>query len=73
MFIAPQVKLLIHAGAEVRCRAWGPFFQAGRHCTRPNAVYLGELPLSFAACTGQKDVVSYLKRHGARVNQDGDI
>lgn len=30
-------------------------------------MYYGEYPLSFAACTGQKDVVAYLKRHGARV------
>ena len=33
---------------------------------------MGQLPLSFAACTGQKQVVSYLKRHGAHVNSDRD-
>lgn len=33
----------------------------------------GEYPLSFAAATGQKDIVSYLKRHNARVNHDCDM
>ncbi len=32
----------------------------------------GGYPLSFAACTGQKDVVAYLRRHGAQVNSDCD-
>ncbi len=63
---AVQVKFLVQNGADVRARAYGSFFQPG------SAVYYGEYPLSFAACTGQKDIVSYLKRHGARVNHDRD-
>jgi ankyrin repeat protein len=61
-----QVKFLVQNGADVRARAYGGFFQLG------SAVYYGEFPLSFAACTGQKDIVSYLKRHGASVNEDRD-
>uniref|UniRef100_A0A7S0RFC8 Ion transport domain-containing protein n=1 Tax=Chlamydomonas leiostraca TaxID=1034604 RepID=A0A7S0RFC8_9CHLO len=61
-----MVKFLIQAGADVRARCYGAFFQPG------SVVYYGEYPLSFAACTGQKDIVSYLKRHGARVNHDRD-
>jgi ankyrin repeat protein len=62
-----QVKFLIQNGADVRVRAYGGFFKPG------SPVYYGEYPLSFAACTGQKDIVSYLKRHGARVNADRDM
>lgn len=51
----------------MRARSYGGFFQIG------SVVYYGEYPLSFAACTGQKDIVSYLKRHGARVNHDRDM
>jgi hypothetical protein len=61
-----MVKFLIQAGADVRARCYGEFFQPG------SVVHYGEYPLSFAACTGQKDIVSYLKRHGARVNHDRD-
>eukprot|EP00201_Polytomella_parva_P020198 CAMPEP_0175043104 /NCGR_PEP_ID=MMETSP0052_2-20121109/2973_1 /TAXON_ID=51329 ORGANISM="Polytomella parva, Strain SAG 63-3" /NCGR_SAMPLE_ID=MMETSP0052_2 /ASSEMBLY_ACC=CAM_ASM_000194 /LENGTH=456 /DNA_ID=CAMNT_0016306069 /DNA_START=224 /DNA_END=1591 /DNA_ORIENTATION=- len=61
-----MVKFLIQNGADPRARAYGPFFQAD------SALYYGEFPLSFAACTGQKDIVSFLKRHGARVNLDKD-
>ncbi|KAG2493527.1 hypothetical protein HYH03_008341 [Edaphochlamys debaryana] len=61
-----MVKFLVQNGADSRARAYGSFFQPG------SAVYYGEYPLSFAACTGQKDIVSYLKRHGARVNHDRD-
>jgi hypothetical protein len=61
-----QVKFLIQNSADVRARAYGAFFQEG------SVVYYGEFPLSFAACTGQKDIVSYLKRHGAHVNTDRD-
>lgn len=50
----------------MRARCYGAFFQPG------TVMYYGEYPLSFAACTGQKDIVSYLKRHGARVNHDRD-
>lgn len=62
-----MVKFLVQNGADVRARAYGGFFQAG------SAVYYGEFPLSFAACTGQKDIVSYLKRHGASANDDRDM
>eukprot|EP00798_Chlamydomonas_sp_ICE-L_P026129 gene26129-11847_t len=61
-----MVKFLVQNSANVRARAYGQFFQEG------SVVYYGEYPLSFAACTGQKDIVSYLKRHGARVNGDKD-
>jgi ankyrin repeat protein len=62
-----MVKFLVQNGAEARARAYGGFFKPG------SPVYYGEYPMSFAACTGQKDVVSYLKRHGARVNHDRDM
>ncbi|GAX79471.1 hypothetical protein CEUSTIGMA_g6912.t1 [Chlamydomonas eustigma] len=61
-----MVKFLIQNGADVRARAYGAFFQ------KPSPVSFGEFPLSFAACTGQKDIVSYLKRHGAHINTDRD-
>jgi hypothetical protein len=61
-----MVKFLIQNSADVRARAYGSFFQQG------SVVYYGEYPLSFAACTGQKDIVSYLKRHGAHINKDRD-
>ncbi|MEW5311092.1 MAG: hypothetical protein WDW38_002835 [Sanguina aurantia] len=61
-----MVKFLIQNGADTRARAYGSFFQPG------SPVYFGEYPMSFAACTGQKDIVSYLKRHGALVNEDQD-
>jgi hypothetical protein len=48
-------------GADIRARAWGTFFRQG------GPMYYGEYALSFAACTGQKDVVAYLRRHGAQV------
>lgn len=61
-----MVKFLVAAGANIRARAWGSFFAAG------GSMYYGEYPLSFAACTGQKEVVAFLKRHGALVNGDKD-
>jgi ankyrin repeat protein len=33
----------------------------------------GEFPLSFAACTGHKEIAAHLKRHGAAVNKDRDV
>ena len=62
-----MVKFLVAAGASIRVRAWGTFFSPGGPC------YYGEFPLSFAACTGQKEVVAHLKRHGAAVNADRDL
>jgi hypothetical protein len=53
--------LLPQNGADIRARAWGTFFRQG------GPMYYGEYALSFAACTGQKDVVAYLRRHGAQV------
>jgi hypothetical protein len=51
-----------------------------RHCSLPHnrpppasPTLTGEYPLSFAACTGQKDIVAHLKRHGAKVNEDTDV
>lgn len=61
-----MVRFLVSNGADVRARAWGTTF-------RPEGrLYYGEYPLSFAASLGQRDIVSYLKRHGARVNVDKD-
>ena len=57
------VKFLVQYGANIRARAWGTFFSV------EGPVYYGEFPLSFAACTGQKDVVGYLRRHGASVSR----
>ncbi|GBF97002.1 hypothetical protein Rsub_09799 [Raphidocelis subcapitata] len=62
-----MVKFLVAAGADIRARAWGPFFGPG------GPMHYGEFPLSFAACTGQKEVVAHLKRHGAGVNADRDV
>eukprot|EP00878_Enallax_costatus_P028054 GHUV01030258.1.p1 GENE.GHUV01030258.1~~GHUV01030258.1.p1 ORF type:complete len:149 (+),score=13.37 GHUV01030258.1:141-587(+) len=60
---AAELTRVMQNGANIRARAWGTFF-------RPDGpMYYGEYPLSFAACTGQKDVVAYLKRHGARVRE----
>ncbi|KAF6258835.1 hypothetical protein COO60DRAFT_1074230 [Scenedesmus sp. NREL 46B-D3] len=61
-----MVKFLVQNGADIRARAWGTFFRQG------GPMYYGEYALSFAACTGQKDVVAYLRRHGAQVNSDCD-
>lgn len=55
----------LQEGADIRARAWGTFF----HPEGP--MYYGEYPLSFAACTGQRDVVAFLKRHGAKVGGPG--
>jgi hypothetical protein len=62
-----MVRFLVQNGADVRARAWGPFFGPG------GPMHYGEFPLSIAACTGQRDVVAYLKRHGARVDEDRDV
>ncbi|KAI8467690.1 MAG: hypothetical protein J3K34DRAFT_429869, partial [Monoraphidium minutum] len=62
-----MVKFLVAAGADIRARAWGGFFGPG------GPMHYGEYPLSFAACTGQKEVVAHLKRHGAAVNRDRDM
>ncbi|XP_053474426.1 transient receptor potential cation channel subfamily V member 1 [Ictalurus furcatus] len=50
------VELLIQKGADVHAKACGTFFQPlGEAC-----FYFGELPLSLAACTNQKDIVDLL-------------
>ncbi|KAM9440404.1 transient receptor potential cation channel subfamily V member 1-like [Clarias gariepinus] len=50
------VNLLIQKGANVHAQACGTFFQpVGENC-----FYFGELPLSLAACTNQKDIVDLL-------------
>ncbi|WIA19587.1 hypothetical protein OEZ85_005527 [Tetradesmus obliquus] len=61
-----MVKFLVQNGADIRARAWGTFFRQG------GPMYYGEYALSFAACSGQKDIVAYLRRHGAQVNSDCD-
>ncbi|XP_060114985.1 transient receptor potential cation channel subfamily V member 2-like [Heteronotia binoei] len=51
------VKLLVENGANVHARASGEFFRKKKGGVR---FYFGELPLSLAACTNQKEVVQYL-------------
>ena len=54
------VQLLVKACPELLThRATGPFFQPGGYC------YYGELPLSFAVCTGQSAMVRVLLDAGA--------
>ena len=64
---ADMAKFLVASGADIRARAWGTAFAPG------GGLHYGEYPLSFAACTGQKEVVAHLKRHGADVNGDRDM
>ncbi|XP_060768846.1 transient receptor potential cation channel subfamily V member 1-like [Neoarius graeffei] len=49
-------KLLIQKGANVHAKACGTFFQP----LSETCFYFGELPLSLAACTNQKDMVDLL-------------
>ncbi|XP_017315455.1 transient receptor potential cation channel subfamily V member 1 isoform X2 [Ictalurus punctatus] len=50
------VELLIQKGANVHAKACGTFFQPLDEA----CFYFGELPLSLAACTNQKDIVDLL-------------
>ncbi|XP_053474427.1 transient receptor potential cation channel subfamily V member 1-like [Ictalurus furcatus] len=50
------VELLIQKGADVHAKACGKFFQP----LSETCFYFGELPLSLAACTNQKDIVDLL-------------
>ena len=68
--LAHDVKLaqfFVERGADVHARCIGSFFGAASHA------YYGEYPLSFAVCTGQKEVVRYLAENGALVNEDHDV
>ena len=68
--LAHDVKLVqffIERGADVHARCTGSFFSSTSHA------YYGEFPLSFAVCTGQKEVARYLTENGARVNEDHDV
>ena len=68
--LAHDVKLVqffVERGAEVHARCIGTFFGATSHA------YYGEYPLSFAVCTGQKEVTRYLADNGAFVNADHDV
>ncbi|KAM9440506.1 transient receptor potential cation channel subfamily V member 1-like [Clarias gariepinus] len=49
-------ELLIQKGANVHAKACGTFFQP----LSETCFYFGELPLSLAACTNQKDIVDLL-------------
>ncbi|MCI4394341.1 hypothetical protein PGIGA_G00167680 [Pangasianodon gigas] len=49
-------ELLIQKGANVHAKACGTFFQP----LNETCFYFGELPLSLAACTNQKDIVDLL-------------
>ncbi|XP_060768944.1 transient receptor potential cation channel subfamily V member 1-like isoform X2 [Neoarius graeffei] len=51
-----SVELLIQKGANVEAKASGKFFQP----LSDTCFYFGELPLSLAACTNQKDIVDLL-------------
>lgn len=62
-----MVRFLVQNGADIGARAYGSFFEHG------TKMYYGEYPLSFAASTGQKDIVAYLTRHGAHVSEDSDV
>ncbi|XP_076131150.1 transient receptor potential cation channel subfamily V member 1-like [Alosa pseudoharengus] len=50
------VELLVQKGADVHANASGRFFQL----QDGPSFYFGELPLSLAACTNQKDMVDFL-------------
>ena len=68
--LAHDVKLIqffIERGANVHARCTGSFFSSTSHA------YYGEFPLSFAVCTGQKEVARYLVESGALVNEDHDV
>ncbi|GAA6092147.1 transient receptor potential cation channel subfamily V member 1-like, partial [Tachysurus ichikawai] len=63
LFISPLrgknkrcAELLIQKGADVHPKACGTFFQP----LSETCFYFGELPLSLAACTNQKDIVDLL-------------
>ncbi|XP_043924438.1 transient receptor potential cation channel subfamily V member 4 [Protopterus annectens] len=51
------VELLVEKGADVHAQARGRFFQPKNE---GGYFYFGELPLSLAACTNQRDMVCYL-------------
>ncbi|XP_062391812.1 transient receptor potential cation channel subfamily V member 1-like [Sardina pilchardus] len=57
------VELLVKNGADVHARARGRFFQLHDG----PCFYFGELPLSLAACTNQKDIVDFLLENKANV------
>ena len=61
------VQFFVERGADVHARCTGSFFGATSHA------YYGEFPLSFAICTGQKEVARYLADNGALVNEDHDV
>ena len=64
---AKMVQFLVERGADVHARCTGSFFGATSHA------YYGEYPLSFAVCTGQKEIARYLADNGALVNEDHDV
>jgi len=55
-------RLVKREPALLQARATGRFFSEGQPC------YYGEYPLSFAACTGHKEMVSLLLQHGAELD-----
>ena len=68
--LAHDVKLVqffVERGADVQARCTGSFFSATSHA------YYGEFPLSFAVCTGQKEVARFLAENGALLNEDHDV
>ncbi|XP_062392184.1 transient receptor potential cation channel subfamily V member 1-like [Sardina pilchardus] len=59
------VELLVQKGADVHAKAHGKFFQLHDG----PCFYFGELPLSLAACTNQKDIVDFLLDQNADVRE----
>lgn len=57
--------LLLNKEADIHARACGKFFQPhGKTC-----FYFGELPLSLAACTNQKEMVDLLLEKNANIRE----
>ena len=76
-----MVKILLDFDADVHQRTLGNFFRPNDQrklfkklhrlieTNYEGNFYLGEYPLSFAACLNQKDCVRILKAHGADLNK----
>ena len=64
---AKLVQFFVERGADVKSRCIGSFFGSNSHA------YYGEFSLSFAVCTGQKEVVRYLAENGSKVSEGQDV
>ncbi|XP_062844383.1 transient receptor potential cation channel subfamily V member 1-like [Trichomycterus rosablanca] len=63
------VTLLLEHGAKVDARACGKLFQPHSDIS----FYFGELPLSLAACTNQKDIVDLLMENNANIRHTDSL